>query len=86
VRVTRAWAGYYEYNRFDQNGLVGRLPGCDNVFVACGFSGHGMQHAPAVGRAIAELIASGSYKTLDLAPLAPARIAANAPLRERNVI
>jgi FAD-dependent oxidoreductase domain-containing protein 1 len=86
LRVTRAWAGYYEYNRFDQNGLVGRLPGYDDVFIACGFSGHGMQHAPAVGRAIAELIATGNYKTLDLVPLSPARIAANAPLRERNVI
>jgi glycine/D-amino acid oxidase-like deaminating enzyme len=86
LRVTRAWAGYYEYNPFDQNGLVGRLPGHDRVFVAAGFSGHGMQQAPAVGRAIAELIATGTYRSLDLAPLAPARIAANAPLVERNVI
>jgi FAD-dependent oxidoreductase domain-containing protein 1 len=86
LRVTRAWAGYYEYNTFDQNGLVGRIPGQERAFVACGFSGHGMQHAPAVGRGIAELIASGGYRTLDLAPLAPARVAENAPLIERNVI
>jgi glycine/D-amino acid oxidase-like deaminating enzyme len=86
LRVTRAWAGYYEFNRFDQNGLVGRLPGQDRVFVACGFSGHGMQHAPAIGRGVAELIATGGYKTLDLEPLSPARIEANTPLVERNVI
>jgi FAD-dependent oxidoreductase domain-containing protein 1 len=86
LRVTRAWAGYYEFNRFDQNGLVGRLPGQDRVFVACGFSGHGMQHAPAIGRGVAELIATGGYKTLDLAPLSPARIEANTPVVERNVI
>jgi len=86
LRLTRAWAGYYEYNWFDQNGLVGRLPGHERAFVACGFSGHGMQHAPAIGRAIAELIATGSYVTLDVAPLAPDRVSANAPLIERNVI
>ena len=86
LRVTGAWAGYYEYNRFDQNGLVGRVPGHEHAFIACGFSGHGMQQAPAVGRAIAELIATDEYRTLDLAPLSLARIAANAPLVERNVI
>lgn len=86
LRVTGAWAGYYEYNRFDQNGLVGPLPGNDRVLVACGFSGHGMQQAPAVGRGIAELIATGKYLTLDLAPLSPARIAAGTRLVERNVI
>lgn len=86
LRLTRAWAGYYEYNTFDQNGLVGRLPGHERAFVACGFSGHGMQHAPAVGRGIAELIATGGYRTLDLSPLSPARVVANTPLIERNVI
>jgi glycine/D-amino acid oxidase-like deaminating enzyme len=86
LRVTASWAGYYEYNTFDQNGLVGRLPGTDNVFVAAGFSGHGLQQAPAVGLGMAELIATGSYHTLDVSPLGLERIAANAPLVERNVI
>lgn len=86
VRVVNAWAGYYEFNTFDQNGLVGRLPGCDNAFVACGFSGHGMQQAPAVGRAIAELIATGAYRTLDLASLSLQRLVDRRPLLERNVI
>lgn len=86
LRVTSSWAGYYEYNTFDQNGLVGRLPGTDNVFVAAGFSGHGLQQAPAVGLGMAELIATGTYHTLDVSPLGLERIAANAPLVERNVI
>ncbi|MGE5338875.1 MAG: NAD(P)/FAD-dependent oxidoreductase [Gemmatimonadota bacterium] len=86
LRVVGAWAGYYEFNTFDQNGLVGRLPGCSNAFVACGFSGHGLQQAPAVGRAMAELIATGGYRTLDLALLSPQRVLDNAPLLERNVI
>ncbi len=86
LRVTGSWAGYYEYNTFDQNGLVGRLPGTDNVFVAAGFSGHGLQQAPAVGLGMAELIATGAYGVLDLSPLGLERIAANAPLVERNVI
>ncbi len=86
VRVLRAWAGYYEFNTFDQNGLVGVLPGCVNAFVAGGFSGHGLQQAPAVGRALAELVATGRYLTLDLAPLSLQRVLDNAPLLERNVI
>jgi FAD-dependent oxidoreductase domain-containing protein 1 len=86
LRLLRAWAGYYEMNLADHNGLVGRLPGWRNVFVGCGFSGHGMQHAPAVGRALAELIATGAYRTLDLAPLSPQRLADGNLLVERNVI
>ncbi len=86
LRQTHAWAGYYEFNTFDQNGIVGRVPGLDNAYVACGFSGHGIQQAPAVGRGLAELVATGEYRTLDLAPLAPARIARGEPLVEANVI
>ncbi len=86
LRVTASWAGYYEYNTFDQNGLVGRLPGTDNVFVAAGFSGHGLQQAPAVGLGIAELIATGGYQSLDLSPLRVERLSENAPLLERNII
>ncbi len=86
LRATGAWAGYYEYNTFDQNGIVGALPGYENAFIACGFSGHGIQQAPAVGRALAERVALGRYDSLDLAPLSPQRIVERRPLRERNVI
>jgi FAD-dependent oxidoreductase domain-containing protein 1 len=85
LRVESAWAGYYEMNLFDHNGVVGALPGLDNAYVAAGFSGHGMQHAPAIGRALAARIA-GATPPIDLAPLAPERILRNAPLVEDNVI
>jgi glycine/D-amino acid oxidase-like deaminating enzyme len=86
LRATGAWAGYYEVNTFDQNGIVGRVPGVANAFVACGFSGHGIQQAPAVAQGVADLVALGRYETLDLSPLAPQRIIESRPLLERNVI
>jgi glycine/D-amino acid oxidase-like deaminating enzyme len=86
VRVRSSWAGYYEYNTFDQNGIVGPHPQIANLLLANGFSGHGLQQAPAVGRGVAELIVHGGYRTLDLAALAFERIAAGRPLRELAVI
>jgi glycine/D-amino acid oxidase-like deaminating enzyme len=58
----------------------------DGVLVAAGFSGHGIQHSPGVGRGIAELIVDGRYTTLDLSPLDPGRIARGERLVERNVV
>ncbi|MBT9488058.1 MAG: FAD-binding oxidoreductase [Rubrivivax sp.] len=84
LRVRSAWAGYYEMNHFDHNGLAGPLPGYVNAYTACGFSGHGMQQAPAVGQALAALIAGTGGAVLQ--PLFPARIAENRPLWEANVI
>jgi FAD-dependent oxidoreductase domain-containing protein 1 len=86
LRVTASWAGYYEMNTFDHNGLVGPLPGVANAYTACGFSGHGLQQAPAVGEALAERIATGAYRTLDLTPLRVERVAEGMPVHEANVI
>ena len=86
LRQTDGWAGYYEYNTFDQNGIVGFHPGVRNFIFANGFSGHGIQQSPAVGRGVAELIVHGGYRGIDLSPLAFERIAANRPLIERNVV
>ncbi len=86
LRVVSAWAGYYEMNTFDRNGLVGALPGWLNLHVACGFSGHGMQQAPAVGRGIAAQLATGGWHAADLSPLSPARVQLGQPLLERIVI
>jgi len=86
LRPERAWAGYYEMNSFDHNGLVGALAECPDLLLACGFSGHGLQHAPGVGRGVAELLAHGRYQSLDLGPLSPQRIAAGRPYLELNVI
>lgn len=86
LRVERAWAGYYEMNTFDHNGIVGPHPEIDNFYLMNGFSGHGMQQAPAVGRALAERLLTGEYRSLDLTPLSFDRIVAGRPLREDAVI
>ena len=86
LRVRSAWAGYYEMNLFDHNGLAGALPGWDNVFTACGFSGHGMQQAPAVGSVMAALMAGGRSDAPALDALSPQRLLDRKPLLERNVI
>jgi FAD-dependent oxidoreductase domain-containing protein 1 len=86
LRVRSAWAGYYEMNAFDHNAVVGALPGWANAHIACGFSGHGMQHAPAIGRGLASFIARGDFGPIDLALLSPARLQRHEPLIETNVI
>ncbi len=86
LRLQRTWAGYYEMNTFDHNAIVGPHPACDNLLFANGFSGHGLQQSPAVGRGVAEWIAHGGYRTLDLSPLGWARVLEGRPLVEKNVI
>jgi FAD-dependent oxidoreductase domain-containing protein 1 len=86
AKVVNSWAGYYEYNTFDQNGIVGRHPEIESLIFATGFSGHGIQQSPAVGRAVAELIVHGSYRTIDLSPFGYERISAGRPIRELNVV
>jgi len=86
VKITSSWAGYYELNLFDHNGIVGRHPAAPNVVFAAGFSGHGMQHSPATGRGVAELVADGAYTTLDLSPLGWQRLIDNTPMWEKNIV
>lgn len=86
AKLVGGWAGYYDYNTFDQNAIVGPAPGLDNFIFANGFSGHGLQQAPAVGRGIAEWITGERYLSLDLAPLGYERIPEGRALRENNII
>jgi len=86
LRGHGAWAGHYEYNTFDQNALLGPHPELPNFYAANGFSGHGMQQSPGVGRGMAEMILHGEYRTLDLSDLDVGRVAAGRPFRELNVI
>ncbi|MFG1421059.1 NAD(P)/FAD-dependent oxidoreductase [Roseixanthobacter liquoris] len=86
LRPGRAWAGHYDMNLFDQNAILGAAPGCANLLLANGFSGHGLQQSPAVGRGLSELIVHARYVTLDLSPLGYERITRNAPLVERKVV
>ena len=86
LRLLDAWAGHYEVHTLDHNAVIGPHPVVRNFLFANGFSGHGLQQAPAVGRGLAEWIATGCYETLDLAPLGYDRILRNEPIVERSVI
>lgn len=86
IRVRRAWAGHYDMNLFDHNVFVGLTPHLSNFYLANGFSGHGLQQSPAIGRGLSELIAYGVYRTLDLSPLGYDRYLENDPLIEKNVV
>lgn len=74
LKLVRGWGGLYEVNRLDHNALLGRYPGVEGLYVAVGFSGHGLMQAPAVGKGMSELIRTGRYETIDLSPLDADRI------------
>ena len=86
IKVISEWAGHYAMNTLDHNAILGPHDVVENFLFLNGFSGHGLQQAPAMGRGIAEWIAYGEFRTLDLAPFGFARIRANTPLLERAVI
>lgn len=86
LKLTGFWAGHYDMNILDQNAILGPHPDLTNFIFANGFSGHGLQQAPAIGRGLAEWIAFGECRRLDLTPLGYARIAAGRPFVERQVI
>lgn len=86
IKLINEWAGHYDYNTFDQNALLGPVDGLENFYFCNGFSGHGLQQSPAIGRGLSELILTGSYQTLDLSPLSANRLAKNAPYVEPAII
>ena len=85
LKVIRGWAGLYAVNTMDENAILGEWPELKGLFLANGFSGHGLQQAPAVGRYLSELII-GRTPTLDLSIFRPDRILENKPLSEGGII
>ena len=86
IRVVTEWAGHYAFNTLDQNAILGPHDLVKNFIFQNGFSGHGLQQSPAMGRGVAELITYGEFRSLDLSPFSWNRIAAGAPLVETAVI
>ncbi|XP_012789423.1 FAD-dependent oxidoreductase domain-containing protein 1 isoform X1 [Sorex araneus] len=86
LKVRSSWAGYYDYNTFDQNGVVGPHPLVTNMYFATGFSGHGLQQAPAVGRAVAEMVLEGHFQTIDLSAFLFSRFFLGEKVLEHNII
>jgi FAD-dependent oxidoreductase domain-containing protein 1 len=87
LKLKREWAGLYDECELDGNMILGNWPRrLENFYVACGFSGHGLMHAPAVGRALCELILKGRYETIDLTRMGYQRVLDNAPYAESGII
>lgn len=86
IRLAGAWVGHYDFNVFDQNAFLGPCETLPNMILACGFSGHGLQHAPAIGRALAEYLIFGAFRTIDVTPFSYTRYLRGRPLREHSVI
>ena len=86
LRLVNAWAGHYDYNTLDQNAILGPHATVANFLFLNGFSGHGFQQAPAMGRGLAEWIVYGGFRTLDLSPFRFGRIAREEPFLETAVI
>jgi glycine/D-amino acid oxidase-like deaminating enzyme len=86
VKVINSWVGHYAYNTLDQNAIIGPHTEVSNFLFVNGFSGHGFQQSPAMGRGMSELITYGEFRTLDLSELGYTRIATGTPFLERAII
>lgn len=85
AKCHRTWSGLYEQCELDGNPIIGATS-IGNFYAVAGFSGHGMMHAPAAGRGIAELIVRGRFETIDLARLGYARVISGTPYREAGIL
>ncbi len=86
IKLINSWAGHYAFNVFDQNAILGPHTQVENFIFVNGFSGHGLQQSPAMGRGTAELITYGEYRALDLTPFNYERIERNEPFNEKAII
>ncbi|MFO8125225.1 NAD(P)/FAD-dependent oxidoreductase [Yoonia sp.] len=86
IKLRNSWAGHYAYNTFDQNAILGPHTKVGNFIFVNGFSGHGFQQSPAMGRGTAEFITYGEYRALDLRPFHFDRIVNGEKFVEKAVI
>jgi glycine/D-amino acid oxidase-like deaminating enzyme len=86
IKLVNSWVGHYAYNTLDQNAVLGPHPKVKNFIFVNGFSGHGFQQSPAMGRGISEMIVYGEFRALDLSPFSFHRIVEGKPFLEKAVI
>ena len=86
IKLRTSWAGHYAHNSLDHNAVIGPHDEVTNFIFINGFSGHGVQQSPAMGRGVSELIIGGEYRTLDLTPLGYDRISRGEPFLETAII
>lgn len=86
VKVVRHWVGHYAYNTLDQNAILGPHPDLPSLFFMNGFSGHGLQQSPAIGRGVAEHILTGGWQSLDLSDLSIDRVLKGQPFKELAIV
>ena len=86
LKIVTEWAGHYAYNTLDQNAVIGPHTEVQNFLFLNGFSGHGLQQSPAMGRGMSELITYGDFRSLDLSPFGYRRIVENRPYMESAII
>jgi FAD-dependent oxidoreductase domain-containing protein 1 len=85
LKLVSTWSGHYDQNRLDGQMILDRWSELDNYYFGTGFSGHGLMHAPAVGRALTELVLHGSFQTLDLTRMGLGRVVSGEPYRELTI-
>ncbi len=86
IKLVNFWAGHYAFNTLDHNVIAGPHNEVKNFLFVNGFSGHGLQQSPAIGRGVSEWIIYGEYRTLDLSEIGYDRVVRNEPFLEKAVI
>jgi glycine/D-amino acid oxidase-like deaminating enzyme len=86
IKLVNQWPGHYAFNTLDQNAIIGPHTEVSNFVFVNGFSGHGFQQSPAMGRGVAEWISHGEYRTLDLSPFGYERVAEGRKFLETAII
>ncbi len=85
VNPKRAWAGLYEMTP-DHHPILGAVAEVPGFFLANGFSGHGVMHAPATGKILSDLILTGKTELIDASLLNFARFAEGRMIHETAVL